>query len=240
MGHGFGLPHSSFNRSSVYDNRWDVMSDTWTDCSRLSDATYGCIGQHTIAYHKDMEGWLTGKKVTVSPGTRQTVSLEQLALPQTGNLLLASVPINASNRFYTVEVRRNAGYDVKLPGQAVIIHLVTPGQSIPAQLIDPDGNSNTGDAGAQWLPGETFTDTANGISISVDSALTSGFVVTISNALQTVTPAPPLPHPLARPPATLTRTPTRTSTPATKTPTPRPTIDPALLTHHIFIPNTLR
>ncbi len=192
MGHGFGLPHSSFNRSKVYDNRWDVMSDTWTDCSNLRDPAYGCLGQQTIAYHKDLEGWLVGRQTTVSPGSQTTLTLEQLDLPATGSLLLAKVPVNGTNRFYTVEVRRKVGYDVKLPGQAVILHLVDPNQSIPAQLVDLDGNTNTGDAGAQWLAGETFSDLASGIWIRIDQALPTGFVVTISNHHETIQPNPTL------------------------------------------------
>ncbi len=47
MGHGFGLPHSSGMYGQTYDNQWDVMSDTWSNCNRLRDATYGCLGQHT-------------------------------------------------------------------------------------------------------------------------------------------------------------------------------------------------
>ena len=58
MGHAFGLPHSSGNYDQVYDNRWDVMSDTWTDCARSTDPTYHCLGQHTISSHKDMLGWI--------------------------------------------------------------------------------------------------------------------------------------------------------------------------------------
>ena len=231
MGHGFGLPHSSFNRASVYDNRWDVMSDTWTDCSNLRDATYGCLGQQTIAYHKDLEGWLAGRQTTVSPGSQATLTLEQLDLPATGNLLLAKVPVNGTGRFYTVEVRRKVGYDVKLPGQAVILHLVDPSQKIPAALVDLDGNTNTGDAGAQWLVGETFSDAASGIWIRIDQALPTGFVVTISNGYGTTTPPTP----------TFTRTPTRTPTPTftpspTRTFTPTFTPTPTFTQTHTFTP----
>jgi hypothetical protein len=204
-----------------------MMSDTWSDCANSRDATYGCLGQGTIAYHKDLEGWLAGRQTIVSPGGQMTLTLEQLDLPATGNLLLAKVPISGTTRFYTVEVRRKVGYDVKLPGQAVILHLVDPSQKISAQLVDLDGNTNTGDAGAQWLAGETFSDTTNGIWIRIDQALPTGFVVTISNCY----------HPTP----TLTRTPTRTSTPIrtftpTRTHTLLPTLDPQIYSSRSYIP----
>jgi M6 family metalloprotease-like protein len=181
MGHGFGLPHSSGDYGATYDNQWDVMSDSWTNCSRSTDPTYGCLGQHTNSYHKDKLGWFTGaQKITVSPGSF-TISLEQLALPQTGNYRMAQIPIGGSStHFYTVEARRWSGYDVKLPAQAVIIHEVDTTRLNPAHVVDVDGNGNTGDGGARWEVGETFNDGPNGLSVTISSATTSGFVVTIT------------------------------------------------------------
>ncbi|MFZ5879909.1 MAG: S-layer homology domain-containing protein, partial [Chloroflexota bacterium] len=183
MGHGFGLPHSSGMYGETYDNRWDVMSDTWTDCANSTDPTYGCIGQHTISYHKDMLGWITLPERYIPPaaGGTHTITLEQLALPATGNYKMAKIPIGISlTHFYTVEVRRKVGYDVKLPGQAVIIHEVDTTRSRPANVVDPDNNGNTGDDGAMWLPGETFTDTANHITVTVLAATATGFEVSIT------------------------------------------------------------
>ncbi len=46
-------------------------------------------------------------------------------MPQTGNYLMAQIPVNHSTtHFYTVEVRRKTGYDIKLPGAGIIIHEV--------------------------------------------------------------------------------------------------------------------
>ncbi len=181
MGHGFGLPHSSGPYGQTYDNRWDVMSDTWTDCNNSKDPTYGCLGQHTISYHKDILGWIpAGQKFNAGSGTTM-ITLEQLALPQTGNYKMAKIPIGGSStHFYTVEVRRKTGYDVKLPGQAVIIHEVDTTRSRPAYVVDPDANGNTGDAGAMWLVGETFSNPSFGISVTIYAATATGFQVTIA------------------------------------------------------------
>ena len=213
MGHGFGLPHSSGAYGKTYDNQWDVMSDTWSNCGNSSDPIYGCVGQGTISYHKNLEGWIGSRRYVVPVGSQSTLTLEQLDLPQTTNYLMAQIPINGSSSlYYTVEARRKTGYDVKLPGQAVIIHQVDTSRSRPANVVDIDGNGNTGDAGAQWTVGETFTDSANHISVRVDSATGTGFVVTISNAAS---------GPTATPTATRTPSPTPTVTP-TRTPTPPP------------------
>ncbi len=181
MGHAFGLPHSSGKYGQTYDNQWDMMSDSWSNCNRATDSTYGCLAQHTISYHKDTLGWIGAGKYTVAYNTQAVLTLEQLALPQTGNYKMIQIPINGTSRFYTVEVRRQTGYDYKLPGQAAIIHEVDPARANEAQVIDPDNNGNTGDAGAQWTVGETFTDAANKITVTIQSATATGFVVYVKN-----------------------------------------------------------
>lgn len=194
MGHGFGLPHSSGNYGITYDNQWDVMSDAWSNCGRLTDPTYGCLGQHTISYHKDKLGWIpVNQKYIAGPETNIDLTLEQLALPTVGNYKMVQIPISGSStHFYTVEVRRQTGYDYKLPGQAVIIHEVDTTRREPAHVVDSDGNTNTGDAGARWTVGETFNDGANQLSVSVLSATPTGFQVNIQcNCPNPVPPATP-------------------------------------------------
>jgi len=48
--------HSSGAYGQTYDNVWDVMSADRTNCARSRDPTYGCLGQHTISYHKTGKG----------------------------------------------------------------------------------------------------------------------------------------------------------------------------------------
>ena len=175
MGHGFGLPHSSYDRTAVYDNPWDVMSRDRYNCD--NDPTYGCVAQHTISYYKDMLDWIpVAQKTTVATGASATVTLEDLAAPTTINYQMVSIPIGGSaTNFYTVEARRFTGYDSKLPEEAVVIHNVDTTEGIPAVLV-PDGS--TTDA---WTVGETFIDATNNIAVIVNTDTGSGFEVTISN-----------------------------------------------------------
>gem|GEM_PF-548134 len=184
MGHAFGLPHSAYNPAVVYDNVWDVMSDHWTTCNLgLYEATYQCLGQHTISYHKDLLGWIPlEEKMTLPYNSGGTFTLERLALPQTNAYKEIRVLIHGTSSFYTLEARRFAGYDSYLNGEAVILHKVTPSNSIPARVIDVDtDNVFTGDEGAMWRVGETFTDTLHNVQIKVLSQTASGFTVQVSN-----------------------------------------------------------
>ena len=185
MGHSFGLPHSSGMYGETYDNYWDVMSMDrhWG----LSDPTYGRTGQHTIAYHKDLLGWLSAADKTTVPqdGAVHTITLERLANPQTANPKIAILPVIGSSRFYTLETRQwlDGGYDQNMNGFQVIIHEVDPGRANQAQVVDYDNNGDTGDDGARWQtwPGlmETFIDATDGISVTVSSGSETNHTVRV-------------------------------------------------------------
>ena len=186
-GHGFGLPHSLGNCQQGYDNRWDVLSDVWSNGSDPNFPQYGTMGQHTISPHKEMLEWFTPDQIYTShPGTYNTITLERLALPETDHYREARILINNNpNYFYTLEVRQPTDnpidYDKWLPGFAIIIHEVATNRQEPAIIVDQDGNCNTGDAGAMYTTGEVFIDNSNGISVSIDSVTESGYVVSINN-----------------------------------------------------------
>ena len=188
MGHAFGLQHSSgpYGQDdppyspTTYDSEWDVMSG---GRSLSPYPGYGDLGVHTIAYHKDFLGWIPAsrKYVPTRNGTR-TITLARLAQPGSGGYLLAQIPIgDSATDFYTVETRRFAGYDDEIPDEAVVIHKVdTTRADRLAQVVDVDNNGDPNDAGAIWTPGETFTDRANGIQVSVDAAWSTSYRVTIT------------------------------------------------------------
>jgi hypothetical protein len=189
MGHGFGLPHSSGPYSATYDSAWDVMSGLWDNCPPY-DAVYRCVGTHTIAYHKDLLGWIpAARRYVAADGTSQTITLEPLGVAATANYMIAKIPIGSSTtQFYTVEVRRFLGYDSTLRAEAVIIHRVdTTRSDRDAQVVDPDGNGDPDDAGARWLPGETFLDSVNGISVTVVGQTSTGFQVTVAKTVSSYT-----------------------------------------------------
>jgi hypothetical protein len=95
---------------------------------------------------------------------------------------MAQIPIGGSTtQFYTVEARRPAGYDKQIPHGAIVIHRVdTTRSDRVARVVDSDGNGNPNDTGARWRPGETFSDPANGVTVTVNAKVPGGFSVTIS------------------------------------------------------------
>jgi hypothetical protein len=180
MGHGYGLPHSNFNGGDTYDNAWDVMSGAlWSDVTHPS---FGSVGMHINSYHKDLLGWIPAAQKYVLPaGGTATISLERTAQPTTTNPRMIQIPLG-NGRFYTVEARRNVGYDTGTPGEAVVIHEVVPTRTEPAWVIGSDGRT-----GAMWTVGETFTDALAGVMVRVELVSASGFVVTVSSGARVLT-----------------------------------------------------
>ncbi|MCB8943853.1 MAG: hypothetical protein H6658_08860 [Ardenticatenaceae bacterium] len=175
MGHGYWLGHSSAN-GQEYANPWDLMGiASGYRCSVNADPIYGCLGQHVIAPFKEQVGWIPADKKFTAPQGISTITLERLAQPQTDNYLLAT--IESGFNVYNIEARQRVGYDLKLAGDAVLIHR-------SSDLIDADGSAPYDDAGAMWLPGETYTNAEAGFSVTVDSATATGFVITIHNQNQ--------------------------------------------------------
>jgi M6 family metalloprotease-like protein len=203
MGHGFGFPHSSGpaaverGGSGTYSSQWDMMSAGAGTCL-VYDLDYGCLATGTIAYHLDLDGWLPiNRRVFVWPGEMKTVTLAQLRLPQSAtNALMIKVPINGSlEHFYTIEARIFSGYDQNVPGSSAIIHHVDTARNDGnlALVVDAaDGNDDVNDAGAMWLPGETYTDSIANISVQILSSTASSFTVRVTNnSSQTFPPEAP-------------------------------------------------
>ncbi len=172
MGHALGWPHSSGGNGSEYDSEWDVMSRGYLRW----EPPHGWLSVHTIAQHKDAAGWVpVERRWTPENGRRERGTIVPTALPPDDGYLFARVP--AGDTHYTVEVRRQAGHDQPLPGNAVVIHHV---RFSMANVVVADGHTDPNGVGAQWLPGEEYHDAQRGLSIRVEARTDDGFDVSIT------------------------------------------------------------
>jgi M6 family metalloprotease-like protein len=187
MGHSLGFDHVGPYPNSGADstfNRWTPMSKGYKVDPAFPD--YGPIAVGYTAYHKMQAGWITGSRVVrISPGMNQTVLLERQGQPTSlARPSAIVIYLGGGQNYYVVESRRIAGYDATggLPAEGVIIHRVTEDSTTGVRSVIEDitANNNPNDAGAVWLPGETFTDAAWGVSVQVNSAFASGYSVTAS------------------------------------------------------------
>jgi hypothetical protein len=136
-------------------------------------------------HHKDLDLWVPGiRRYDAPQNTTATITIERSASPLGSGYWFAKIPIGGSaTNFYTVEARHRTGYDNGIPGDAIVIHnVLTTRSDRDAQVVDATIDNNPNDAGAMWTVGETVTDTAQGISVTVNSLSSSGFSVTISRS----------------------------------------------------------
>jgi M6 family metalloprotease-like protein len=179
MYHAFGLNHSFvlLSNGEEHGNQWDPVG-------RGACGFGSCIPVHLPSVQKEELGWIDANKIfTAGPG-KSTVTLEQLAQPQTSNYLMAKIPLD-TNHFYTVDTRRKVGYDNVITSDAVIIHerLATdiPDSRGPGHIavISPSGQTVPAYPDSRWLVGSVFQDTTNHVKVTVLSATTTGFQVQI-------------------------------------------------------------
>lgn len=192
MGHAFGLPHSAGPTGVTYQNSWDVLSETYAFCGNAgaTDPNYGCLGQQMIAQDKDQLAWIAPAKKVTYAGTTQTLTFAALADPTTPGIYYAVIPhTGTTTQFTTVEFRRRIGYDVKLPGDAVIIHEVDTTRTDPAWVTGTNGG-----AGAMRLAESVYTvPNSGGVTVTVNTITTTTASVTIgavAATLQSITVAP--------------------------------------------------
>ncbi len=154
-------------------------------------------GDGYIAAHKDVLGWIpAANQILINSKSSKTVTLEADALPLGGGIKMIKVCINnkpcsgASAHYLTVEARiRGTQFDNGIPGDGVIIHGFLASRSpiggscffnsqsgwampIDATPKDYSKASCTFASGkalynAQFLVGDTYKDTALGITIKV-------------------------------------------------------------------------
>ncbi|MEU1486037.1 M6 family metalloprotease domain-containing protein [Streptomyces sp. NPDC005752] len=164
-GHVFGLPDLYTMEGGGSVGHWDIMSEDWG------------ANNDFLGWHKWKLGWLGNDQVSCAamPGTSEH-TLEPLATK--GGQKLAFVPVSAQSG-YAVEVRTAEGNDEAVCRPGVLIYKVSSdvdtGQG-PVSVADstedsggctrqPNVQAELSDA--PFEPGETFTDRAGGIRISV-------------------------------------------------------------------------
>lgn len=203
------------------------------------------IGPGWDASNRDAAGWVPAdRKVNFASGT-QTVTLTRLTQPGPTGAMLVNVPIGATGARYVVSARTRVGYDAQtkfpntlqfgyvVPEPGVVIERVSPTQDTTTMFSTPGGNPES--AAAVWKPGQTYTDDAAGIRITIDRFDDNGAQITVTGPgaapAVTTTTAPPAPVTTAAPattaPAAVTTVPAPVTTPPPATAPPATTPAPA-------------
>ncbi|MET9434669.1 M6 family metalloprotease domain-containing protein [Streptomyces sp. NPDC006551] len=164
-GHVFGLPDLYTVDGGGTVGHWDIMSEDWG------------ANNDFLGWHKWKLGWLDNHQVGCVSRTG-TTEYALTPLATAGGLKLAFVPLSDTSG-YAVEVRTQAGNDQAVCRPGVLIYRVESDVDTghgPVTVADskrdsggctrrPNVHAELSDA--PYRPGETFTDRANGIRITV-------------------------------------------------------------------------
>ncbi|MBK9124443.1 MAG: hypothetical protein IPM16_15175 [Chloroflexi bacterium] len=196
MGHGYGMPHSdnSDNDGYPYDNPWDVMSDAFYN---YSVSPYGFLATPSNLWYLRQIGLLPAGEVYTLPDNRaETLVIDDWLAPESGNYSAIFIPIPGTSRLYVVEAHKKSlgGFNSDYDTDAVVIYEINPNRSQPAWLTGGTSDSASYGSGAQWVPGETYTNGADDVKISVLSATTNGYQVRVElgdpiNVFDLISPA---------------------------------------------------
>ena len=158
---------------------WDLM-----DKGSWNGDPPGSLPAHMSAWEKIELGFMSGSTLaTAQPGS-STFTIDPTEVPS-NNVHIVKVPASDAvnpSQYYLVEVREQIGFDAALPGQGVLITYVDENQPVgKVRLINSDpGTPDLTDAA--WRTGETFTDSAHGLSIQVTGQTGSSYQVTVTRS----------------------------------------------------------
>ncbi|MCF3122698.1 MULTISPECIES: M6 family metalloprotease domain-containing protein [Streptomyces] len=171
-GHVFGLPDLYTQDGGGAVGHWDIMSEDWGANNDL------------LAWHKWKLGWLDDDQISCAsnPGTTEHVLSP---LPRGGGTKLAFAPLDEKTG-YAVEVRTAGGNDEAVCRPGVLVYRVDADVDTghgPVTVSDatPDSggctrrpNVHAELSDAPYAVGETFTDRATGVRVTVAGVTADG------------------------------------------------------------------
>ncbi|WP_024303657.1 Ig-like domain-containing protein [Pseudogulbenkiania sp. MAI-1] len=197
MGHNLSLWHS---------HSLDCGTTTLgSSCSRNEYGdpfdTMGNGVVHYNAFQKERLGWLnygTSPRITTIESSGGTFTLEPYAAASSGTKALKVLksidPTTGQKTWYYVEFRQPIGFDSDISRfpqavNGVLVHTGTDGNGDSSDLLDITPNSSATDdiSDSPLGVGQSFTDSTNGITISLLSVGSSGATVSVSVGGQSTT-----------------------------------------------------
>jgi hypothetical protein len=159
-------------------NVWDYQGSY----GRPDAFPYFDAGPGLNAPNRDTLGWIPANR-RASFGVPCCIGesgfqLAALTHPEAPGALMVTIPLDAPNHYYTVELRHKDSWDQAIPKDTVLIHEIRPDGH--DYLVDTNGNAEFWYAGGpQWQVGDTFRDPTHGLRVSVLSMDSKSATATI-------------------------------------------------------------
>jgi len=181
FGHDLGLPdlYNTKNGQTIL-GPWELMDEgSWNGDPR------GSSPAHTTAWDKIQLGFISGSQLaTVNPGVTSTFTVDPTEIASS-NVHAIEIPLSSSalganaSQYYLVEVRSLTGFDSALPAAGVLITYVDNNASV-GKLRVINGHPDTpGLMDAVWNLDQTFTDSKNGLSVTITAKVGISYQITV-------------------------------------------------------------
>ena len=176
FGHDLGLPDLyNTNTGKSILGPWELM-----DKGAWNGNPQGSSPAHMTAWDKIQLGYISGPTLaTALDGTTSTYTVDPTEIAS-NNIHAIDIPLGLSSEYYLVEVRAQVGFDAALPAAGVLITFVNENLVVGTVHVI-DGHPNVPDLNdAVWTVGQTFTDSANNVAVTMTSKNGDSYQVTVN------------------------------------------------------------
>ena len=186
MGHNFGLLHAASLRCSGVPIGGNCSSSEYGD---PFDAMGNQRTMHFNAMQKSKLAWISPTSVRTHTGGSATYTLSPLEVAGAATYAV-KIPTSASNRTYWLEFRQPIGFDSPLssfPNNGAQVRVAYPFETLcsgcdtysdDTQLLDMTPSTATF-TDATLLAGQTFSDAAYGVNVTVLSATAGALTIQV-------------------------------------------------------------
>ena len=179
FGHQLGLPDLyNTNTGKTILGPWSLM-----DKGLWNGNPPGSSPSHMESWSKIQLGFITGSMLaTANSGVTTSFTIDPTEIANS-NVHAVEVPLgSASNpsQYYLIEVRSSTGFDSALPSTGVLVLYVDMTAIIGrVTVVNANPSVQTLDA-ATWSVGQTYTDTKNSWSMTVNGKTGNSYQVTVN------------------------------------------------------------
>ncbi len=176
FGHDLGLPDLyNTNTGQTILGPWELM-----DKGAWNGNPAGTSPAHMTAWDKIQLGYIGGSTLaTAQDRTTMTYTVDPTEIAS-NNIHAIKIPWVQSGQYYLVEVRAQIGFDAALPAAGVLITLVNE-NLVVGKVHVIDGHPSVPELNdAVWTVGQTFTDSANDVAVTVTSKIGNSYEVTVN------------------------------------------------------------
>ncbi len=176
FGHDLGLPDLyNTNTGQSILGPWELM-----DKGAWNGNPQGSSPAHMTAWDKIQLGYISGSTIaTAQDRTTTTYTIDPTEIAS-NNIHAIKISLAQTSQYYLVEVRALIGFDSALPAAGVLITLVNE-NLVVGKVHVIDGHPSVPNLNdAVWTVGQTFTDSANNVAVTVTSENGNSYQVTVN------------------------------------------------------------